>query len=262
MILRGIWLTNVDSKVLHSRDNIAEAMDFLAETGFNVVFPVVWNKAFTLALEMKKQLLGSVHPSIATSLNNLGSLYDLQERYAEAESLYLEALEMKKQLLGATNPDHATSLNNLAELYRSQNWYKVEALEMRKQSNNSMTTVTLEDIEIFRSQLADYPEALAALDEIEENEGDLEYATQMIALEAGIEISREDGWWLKHLSKRCRNLICKDEFKDDIVAGVTTSLVASLAASGNLPVMLATPLVIYIVKIGIKNFCNATDDES
>ncbi|NEP07125.1 MAG: family 10 glycosylhydrolase [Okeania sp. SIO2G4] len=48
MILRGIWLTNVDSKVLHSRDNIAEAMDFLAETGFNVVFPVVWNKAFTL----------------------------------------------------------------------------------------------------------------------------------------------------------------------------------------------------------------------
>lgn len=48
MELRGIWLTNVDSKVLHSRNNIAEAMDFLAETGFNVVFPVVWNKAFTL----------------------------------------------------------------------------------------------------------------------------------------------------------------------------------------------------------------------
>ncbi|MGB3509434.1 MAG: family 10 glycosylhydrolase [Microcoleaceae cyanobacterium] len=48
MELRGIWLTNVDSKVLHSRDNIAEAMEFLAETGFNVVFPVVWNKAFTL----------------------------------------------------------------------------------------------------------------------------------------------------------------------------------------------------------------------
>ncbi|MGK7920190.1 MAG: glycoside hydrolase family 10 protein [Trichodesmium sp.] len=48
MELRGIWLTNVDSKVLRSRNNIAEAMDFLAETGFNVVFPVVWNKAFTL----------------------------------------------------------------------------------------------------------------------------------------------------------------------------------------------------------------------
>lgn len=48
MELRGIWLTNVDSKVLHSQDNITAAMDFLAETGFNVVFPVVWNKAYTL----------------------------------------------------------------------------------------------------------------------------------------------------------------------------------------------------------------------
>ncbi|MDJ0556841.1 MAG: family 10 glycosylhydrolase [Microcoleaceae cyanobacterium MO_207.B10] len=48
MELRGIWLTNVDSKLFHSRDNIAEAMNFLAETGFNVVFPVVWNKAYTL----------------------------------------------------------------------------------------------------------------------------------------------------------------------------------------------------------------------
>ncbi len=45
---RGIWLTTTDSKVLRSKEGIAEAMDFLAETGFNVVFPVVWNQAVTL----------------------------------------------------------------------------------------------------------------------------------------------------------------------------------------------------------------------
>ncbi|MDZ8222730.1 glycoside hydrolase family 10 protein [Nostoc sp. ChiVER01] len=45
---RGIWLTTTDSKVLRSKERIAEAMDFLAKTGFNVVFPVVWNKAVTL----------------------------------------------------------------------------------------------------------------------------------------------------------------------------------------------------------------------
>ncbi|MFW9257241.1 glycoside hydrolase family 10 protein [Nostoc sp. CALU 546] len=45
---RGIWLTTTDSKVLRSKERIAKAMDFLAETGFNVVFPVVWNKAVTL----------------------------------------------------------------------------------------------------------------------------------------------------------------------------------------------------------------------
>ncbi|MDZ7959486.1 MAG: family 10 glycosylhydrolase [Aulosira sp. DedQUE10] len=45
---RGVWLTNTDSKVLKSQQRIAEAMDFLAATGFNVVFPVVWNKGVTL----------------------------------------------------------------------------------------------------------------------------------------------------------------------------------------------------------------------
>lgn len=45
--IRGVWLTTTASKVFDSRDSIVEAMDFLAATGFNVVFPVVWNKAAT-----------------------------------------------------------------------------------------------------------------------------------------------------------------------------------------------------------------------
>jgi uncharacterized lipoprotein YddW (UPF0748 family) len=45
--LRGVWLTNVDSYVLSSDKSIADAMDFLADRGFNVVFPVVWNKGLT-----------------------------------------------------------------------------------------------------------------------------------------------------------------------------------------------------------------------
>ncbi|MEM1168917.1 MAG: hypothetical protein AAGJ08_07530 [Cyanobacteria bacterium P01_H01_bin.35] len=124
-----------------------------------------------------------------------------------------------------------------------------------------MMKLTPEEIENFRSQLADYPEALAALDEIEEDEGDLEYATEIIALEAGVEKSRREGW-LEDLSKHSRNVICQDEFRDDLLAGAVTALVASLAASGNLPVALATPVAIYIVKIGVKSFCNATDNES
>jgi uncharacterized lipoprotein YddW (UPF0748 family) len=45
--LRGVWLTNVDSSVLDSRAAVAEAMEFLAGHHFNIVFPVVWNKAAT-----------------------------------------------------------------------------------------------------------------------------------------------------------------------------------------------------------------------
>jgi Uncharacterized protein conserved in bacteria len=46
--LRGVWLTNVDSDVLDSRENVEEAMAFLAEHNFNVVYPVVWNDAATM----------------------------------------------------------------------------------------------------------------------------------------------------------------------------------------------------------------------
>ena len=45
--IRGVWLTTTASNVINSPENIVEAMDFLAETGFNVVFPVVWNTAVT-----------------------------------------------------------------------------------------------------------------------------------------------------------------------------------------------------------------------
>ncbi|MGK7900779.1 MAG: hypothetical protein AB4352_05080 [Hormoscilla sp.] len=121
--------------------------------------------------------------------------------------------------------------------------------------------VTPEEINNFRSQLADYPEALAALKMIEDKKGDLERPTELIALEEGIEKDRGESW-LEDLSKQCRNIICQDEFRDDLLTGVVTALVASLAASGNLPVALATPVAIYIVKIGVKSFCNATDDES
>ena len=90
-------------------------------------------------LEIAQSRLGSAHPSVAASLNNLALLYRSQGRYAEAEPPLLKAAKMTKQLLGSAHPDVAASLNNLAELYRSQGRYAeaeplyVEALEMRKQ---------------------------------------------------------------------------------------------------------------------------------
>lgn len=45
--VRGVWLTNVDSEVLNSKENIIEAVNLLDELGFNTIFVVVWNKAMT-----------------------------------------------------------------------------------------------------------------------------------------------------------------------------------------------------------------------
>lgn len=57
--LRAVWLTNVDSNVLFSDKSIAEAMDYLASIGINLVFPVVWNKGHTLyPSDVMNQLFG------------------------------------------------------------------------------------------------------------------------------------------------------------------------------------------------------------
>lgn len=46
--IRGVWITNVGSDVLTSRAKIVEMVDFLKAHNFNVVYPVMWNKAQTL----------------------------------------------------------------------------------------------------------------------------------------------------------------------------------------------------------------------
>jgi uncharacterized lipoprotein YddW (UPF0748 family) len=45
--VRGVWLTNVDSKVLNSKKGIEDAVALCSKTGFNAIFVVTWNKAMT-----------------------------------------------------------------------------------------------------------------------------------------------------------------------------------------------------------------------
>ena len=63
--IRGVWIANrPHSKVLESRENIAEAMDFLKSYGFNLIFPVVWNRGYTLypSQMMSKYKLPTIDP--------------------------------------------------------------------------------------------------------------------------------------------------------------------------------------------------------
>lgn len=46
--LRGVWITNVDSYLLFNDLSITEGMNYLSSIGVNVIFPVVWNKGYTL----------------------------------------------------------------------------------------------------------------------------------------------------------------------------------------------------------------------
>jgi uncharacterized lipoprotein YddW (UPF0748 family) len=62
---RAVKLTNVDSNVLFSDANIADAMNFLASCGVNIVLPVVWNGGWTIyQSNVMDSLFGkSIHPS-------------------------------------------------------------------------------------------------------------------------------------------------------------------------------------------------------
>ncbi|MEM6425024.1 MAG: family 10 glycosylhydrolase, partial [Cyanobacteria bacterium P01_D01_bin.128] len=46
--LRGVWLTNIDSEVLFSRDNLTRGINTLKDANFNTVYPTIWNWGTTL----------------------------------------------------------------------------------------------------------------------------------------------------------------------------------------------------------------------
>ncbi|HEY9644899.1 MAG TPA: glycoside hydrolase family 10 protein [Chroococcidiopsis sp.] len=46
--LRGVWLTNIDSEVLFSRDSLEQAIQRLHRLNFNTLYPTVWNGGYTL----------------------------------------------------------------------------------------------------------------------------------------------------------------------------------------------------------------------
>ena len=62
---------------------------------------------------MRKRLLGTEHPDVALSLDNLAGLYYSQGRYAEAQPLYQEALKIAEGQLGVNHPNTITIRENL-----------------------------------------------------------------------------------------------------------------------------------------------------
>jgi uncharacterized lipoprotein YddW (UPF0748 family) len=45
--IRGVWITNVDSDVLFTRDRLATAIKDLRSLNFNTIYPVAWNWGYT-----------------------------------------------------------------------------------------------------------------------------------------------------------------------------------------------------------------------
>ncbi|MBD2387283.1 hypothetical protein [Cylindrospermum sp. FACHB-282] len=122
-----------------------------------------------------------------------------------------------------------------------------------------MTTVTSKEIAQFRSLLADDPQGMEALDLIEDCEGDLEDAAMTLAIRAGQQPERANSEWLDALAKKWRAVICEQEYREDLVNNSIVGMMANLKKMPTFPKILATPVLIYILKQGVNNFCAPLD---
>ncbi|MDJ0511698.1 MAG: hypothetical protein QNJ64_20985 [Crocosphaera sp.] len=118
-----------------------------------------------------------------------------------------------------------------------------------------MIVISNKEIEALSSRLSTYPEAIKALNTIKECDGYLEDAMQLIAIRETRDDS-ERGFqdWLV----RGRKILCQEEFRNDLAAGLIGVLIEPLVVSAAIPPGVATVVAIYAFKVGIKKFCESS----
>ncbi|MDB9517310.1 hypothetical protein PN466_10165 [Roseofilum reptotaenium CS-1145] len=118
-----------------------------------------------------------------------------------------------------------------------------------------MIVLTSQEIAHYRTELAADPEALEALDQIEDCEGDLEDAALSLGIQAGQQPDRTD--WLSGVAKRCRVILCQDPCQSYFQQGQLADVARTLKTAQVCPSLLVTPVVLYVVKTGVQTFCEA-----
>ncbi|HEX8682703.1 MAG TPA: tetratricopeptide repeat protein [Ardenticatenaceae bacterium] len=117
------------------------------------------------ALTILEKVLGSEHPNVALSLNNLAELLRQQGDYAGAKPLFERALAIREKVLGPEHRETATSLNNLAVLLHQQGDYArakplyERALAIREKvlgSEHPDTAVSFNNLAELLRQQGDY----------------------------------------------------------------------------------------------------------
>lgn len=64
---RGFWLTNIDSEAMFSTTGLEQVVEDCARLGFNTIYPVVWNRGYTLypSKLMQKEFGYLIDPAFA-----------------------------------------------------------------------------------------------------------------------------------------------------------------------------------------------------
>jgi hypothetical protein len=119
-----------------------------------------------------------------------------------------------------------------------------------------MITITPEEISQFRSQLADSPEALEALDTIEECEGYLDDAVPLLVMR---KTTQEADRGLNDWLEKSRQFVCQQEVREALESGFLTPAIQAIAIGTGIHIGIVTALTIYVFKLGVKRFCKVPE---
>ena len=95
------------------------------------------NRAISEASQMRRELLGNVHPLVAQTLNNIAFVYYDRGEVRAALDAERESLDIYRKLFAGDNPDVARIMNRLGYWltesgeYRDANRYLEQVLAMR-----------------------------------------------------------------------------------------------------------------------------------
>jgi hypothetical protein len=119
-----------------------------------------------------------------------------------------------------------------------------------------MIAISSEELQQYRVQLADYPDTAIkiALDTIEKNQGNLETAfAELSAQDSETQFRNVD---LQELANKCRDVVCSQPTEDFL------GLINVIGGFLPPPITLLVPVTLYILKIGIRNYCQVAKPAS
>ena len=134
----ALKLTSDDSMLDPAFAELAHSL--MGEVLFNMERAEEGKRHFERSLDLRLQLLGSEHPDVASSYNNLAIVLCNQGGLKQAKEYHERALAIRQQTLGSQHPDVAMSYDNLALVLGDQGdlkqakEYHERALSIRQQT--------------------------------------------------------------------------------------------------------------------------------